>query len=48
MDKRMLNRFYFLLDFSSVEIGVQFNAGTTNAGPEEFKTKGKRRTTTSG
>lgn len=44
----MPNRFYLFLDFSSVEVGTQFNAGTSHRGPEYFKTKGKRRTATSG
>lgn len=44
----MPNRFNFLLGFSSVEVGTQFNAGTSHTGPEYFKTKGKRRTATSG
>ena len=38
----------FSLDFSSVELGTQFNAGTSGTGPEYVKTKRKRRTATSG
>ena len=48
MRKWMLNRFDFLLDLSSVEVGTQFNAGTSHTSPECFKTKGKRRATTAG
>lgn len=44
----MLNRLYFHLDFSSVEVRIEFSAGTSLTGPEYFKTKRKRRTATSG
>ena len=43
----MLNRLYFLLDFSSVEVGAQFHAGTSHTGPGQLKKKVKRRTTAS-